>query len=121
VILDTRESLDSPLIGPTVQQVASDMPSVKGGDDLFVAPLAIPRLPRRQYFLFAPAIYTDDINKNDRERCDTLYIDVKQAIFQGIELLLRARESDFYGDPVRRLAYEALSGGKPAPTFPLYV
>ncbi|KAG5189677.1 alpha/beta-hydrolase [Tribonema minus] len=121
VILDTRESLDSPLIGPTVQQVASDMPSVRGGDDLFVAPLAIPRLPRRQYFLFAPAIYTDDINKNDRERCDTLYIDVKQAIFQGIELLLRARESDFYDDPVRRLAYEALSGGKPAPTFPLYV
>jgi hypothetical protein len=81
--------------------------------------VVLPKLPRRQYFLFSQPIYTDDIDKTDKESCSKLYSKLKQTIFQGIEVLLEARKIDKYDDPKRRLPYEAVRpfSATQAPTF----
>jgi hypothetical protein len=81
--------------------------------------VVLPKLPRRQYFLFSQPIYTDGIDKTDKESCSALYSELKQNIFQGTEVLLEARKSDKYDDPKRRLPFEAIRpfGDSQAPTF----
>jgi hypothetical protein len=85
----------------------------------FLQAVVLPKLPRRQYFLFSQPIYTDGIDKTDKESCAALYSKLKQNIFQGIEVLLEARKSDKYDDPKRRLPFEAIRpfGDSQAPTF----
>ena len=53
MVLDRDDLLSLPIVGERVRQMSEAMPQARpGGDDLMIAPLSLPRLPARNYFLF---------------------------------------------------------------------
>ena len=129
IILDADELQKTPILGQMVASRAAGLPQARRGvaaggladePESFVSPLALPKLPpRRMYFLFQKPISTTPEDLQDRARCEELYVQVKSEVEGGLEYLLRRRKEDEYEDFGKRVFYEAVRGGKQAPTFPL--
>ena len=70
-------------------------------------------------FYFLQPFDTRDLNIYNKKDCKVLYGQVKESVEDGLQTLLRFRESDPYREFVPRAIYEFASGGKQAPTAPL--
>jgi len=90
----------------------------QSGNDLTGFPLALPKLPARNYFVFGKPFDLRELDPNDKEGCAKVYQAAQAEVRRGLDDLLRAREHDPFKDPVRRLAYEQVFK-KTAPTFHL--
>jgi len=130
ILLDADELRRAPILGQMVANRASKLPRARRGvtavdeddqEEAFVSPLAVPKFPpRRMYFLFQKPIATRKEDMEDRARVEELYAEVKGSVEGGLEYLLRRRAEDPYENFQKRVFYEAASGGRPAPTFPLH-
>jgi hypothetical protein len=81
-------------------------------------PLIAPAVPRRFYFLFGAPLETEPALASDRAECERLYRGVKATVEGGLGYLLRRRETDPYGELLKRAAYEASWGWeRQAPSF----
>ncbi|CAL8462015.1 g1546 [Coccomyxa elongata] len=127
MLLEPAEIRNLPIIGGLIEQRArNNVPQARRGvsedktlEDLFIAPIAIPKAPQRFYYLFGKPIETSRADLDDPARVSQLYRQVKGEVESGISFLLRNRERDPYNHFLPRVLYEAASGGKQAPTFPL--
>jgi len=123
ILLDAEELLNLPFgLGERVKNSSESIISARfdqrNADERFVAPLVIPGIPARHYFVFGKPFDTSMTDINDKTACTDLYGDVKSELRRGIDDVLAAREKDPFKNFVQRLAVEKVSG-KPAPTFPI--
>lgn len=81
-----------------------------------IAPIPLPSIPARNYFVFGKPFKTTEINPKDKEACSKLYSDVVKETRRGLDDVLRARQHDPFNDTPRRIAYERLTRKK-APSF----
>ncbi|EIE25026.1 alpha/beta-hydrolase [Coccomyxa subellipsoidea C-169] len=127
MLLEPAEIRNLPFIGGMIEQRArNSIPQARRGvsedkelEDLFIAPFAVPKAPQRFYYLFGKPIETSRADLDDPARVGHLYRQVKGEVESGISFLLRNRQRDPYNHFLPRALYEAASGGKQAPTFPL--
>ncbi|KAK9908919.1 hypothetical protein WJX75_004666 [Coccomyxa subellipsoidea] len=127
MLLEPDEIRRLPIVGNLIEQRArNSIPQARRGvsedkalEDLFIAPFAVPRAPQRFYYKFGKPIETSRADLDDPARVNRLYRQVKSEVEGGISFLLRNRQRDPYNHFLPRALYEAASGGKQAPTFPL--
>jgi hypothetical protein len=119
MLLDADEILKVPFVGDRVRQNNENVPSARAGvEDRFIAPLVVPKIPSRVYFLFHDAFDTADINIYDKAACRELYNSIKDKVSGGISTLSKLREDDPFKNFVPRAAYESITGTQ-APTITL--
>ena len=122
ILIDAPDMLKIPYVGERIANSSASIMAARfdsngNSSELFAAPFALPKLPpARHYFVFGTPMSTDHLNSNDKDGCDVFYKDVKKEMMRGFDDILAAREKDPFGDNVKRLSYETLSGKK-APTF----
>lgn len=122
VVLESKDILNLPFIGEWARQQNNNMTQArydsKPGDEVVGFPLAVPTLPKRNYFLFGKSVDTSLLDPNDEKACADVYKIVQNEVRQGIDDLLVAKEQDPYQDTIKRLTYERILR-KRAPTFPI--
>ena len=119
MLLDADEILKVPFVGDRVRQSNENVPNARAGvEDRFIAPLVVPKIPSRVYFLFHDVYDTADINIYNKTSCRQLYDSIKDKVSNGIDTLLKIREDDPFKDFVPRTAYESITGTQ-APTATL--
>lgn len=120
VVAEPDQILNLPFIGERARAWSSNITAArydeKNDEESLFFPIAIPKLPARNYFLFGRPIDTTSIDPQDLEACNRVYRQTQDAVRKGLDDLLQAADKDPYKDPVRRLAYERLFG-RQAPTF----
>jgi len=126
MLLDAPELRSLPFVGDRITQTAMRIPQARRGikangteDEMFIAPLSVPKPPERFYFSFGEAIVTSKEDANNPQRVRELYSQTKAALEGDIAWLLRHRQRDPYRHLSRRLLYETFNRGQQAPTFPL--
>ena len=128
LVLDASELAALPLIGPalTARARGSTPPARRGVsanaslETDFLLPLAVPSgPPDRMYFKFGAPIKLDPSLASDRAAANAIYRDVKAEVEAGIAWLRAERARDPYRGGAVRLPYEAVAGGRQAPTFSL--
>ena len=85
----------------------------------FRFPLAVPTNPRRFYFRFGEPIATSDVDASDRDACARVYAQSRSSVESCIAWLVEERKRDAFDSPLARLPFEAVGGGRQAPTFTL--
>lgn len=125
IVADAKELVSLPFgIGENLSNFSKSTVSArfdaKDEDELFIPPLAVPKpFPARHYFLFGRSFDTTNLDPNNKDDCQSMYVGVKDEVENGIEALLNARKDDPYAlDGVKRSSYRGLFGKDP-PTFPL--
>ncbi len=117
MLLEADEIKSIPIIGDRVRDGAARTPVARPGESM-VAPLSIPKPPRRYYFLFGKPIPTHHVAADDRVACAALYARVKRELEADIAYLLDRRAEDPYEGPLPRAAIEATwNWTRQAPTF----
>ena len=122
VLAEPKEILETPFFGDRFEQLRQNMSmsaaryDEKGQDEVIGFPLALPKLPARNYFLFGRPVRTNRLDPKDRDACMKVYREVEAQVRRGLDDLVRARQHDPFGDFPKRLAFE-LFFGKQAPTF----
>ena len=121
VLLDAQDVAKLPFgIGQRAMESSANVTSarfnVDNENELFMPPLVVPARPARHYFMFGKPMTTADLDHKDMDACQDFYHQVQDELVRGFDDILRAREKDPYANPVRRLAFEQLTGKK-APTF----
>ena len=111
MLLDKDDLVNLPFgIGDRIKRLSNEIPNARGSRGVkedFIAPISIPKLPSRFYFLFhEPIDFVDDFHKEMNE--EDVYLEVKRKVEIGIDALLEARETDPLKDPLNRLFYERL-------------
>jgi len=116
MVLDKDDIIKLPIIGEEVLNNVNVMKQARAnGNETFLAPVVVPKLPSRNYFLFHKPYNTQDLNMYDKARCREVYTQIKNDVSQGITELIDIREKDPYGqDFLKRVTYE-LVNGKQAP------
>jgi len=103
MLADSDEILEAPLLGETLKSRMPLLPKARD-DEIFIAPISVPQLPSRWYFLFGRPFHTANLDYRDREACQEVYEQVKLDVEDGIERLLRmSAEDPFKGFPARLL------------------
>ena len=88
------------------------------GDDLFIAPIAVPKLPARKYFIFQETYDTKELNVYNKKQCREAYTIIRNRVEDGLDYLQNFRLYDPYKDFIPRTLYEMISQTQ-APTAPL--
>lgn len=121
VIAEPEDFLRIPFVGDGIESFSSTVGAARydetAVDEPVGLPLAMPKLPKRNYFIFGPPLCLREVDPNDREACWEAYQMVKAQVRGGIDDLVRAREKDPFADTRLRLLYEQV-WKKQAPTFP---
>jgi pimeloyl-ACP methyl ester carboxylesterase len=121
MLLDGQDLNNLPFIGTSMRRFASRLPRAKASvPESINFPFALPKTPRRIYFLFQQPYDTRSLNMYNKTESRVAYKFIQRQVEDSIQTLLRFRESDPYDNFPRRAAYEALSG-KQAPTAPLTI
>jgi pimeloyl-ACP methyl ester carboxylesterase/1-acyl-sn-glycerol-3-phosphate acyltransferase len=119
MLLDGDEIIKLPFgLGAKAQEQSRRMPQARaGGAESMIAPLIIPSIPRRNYFLFQQPIDTAKLcpDVSDKEACRRVFTQAKQSVEKSIEYLLEYRKSDPFDNTAMRLFYETVTG-KQAPS-----
>lgn len=121
ILVDGEELQRTPVLGDIVTARTAQLPRARlSEEESLVAPIALPKLPpQRSYFLFQRPITLRVEDANDREKCDSVYRDVKASVEEGLCYLLRRRGEDPFTSLGKRALWEATHPGKQAPTFTL--
>ncbi|KAG2431972.1 hypothetical protein HYH02_013188 [Chlamydomonas schloesseri] len=127
LVLDSDDIRNSPLWSERAREQAAAAPRARVGvaaeaglDETFIPPLIAPAVPSRWYFLFGRPVATTPDMYRDRAACDQVYAEVKGQVEEGIDYLLRKRQTDPYRDFLGRMLYEQNPPFGPrrvAPTF----
>jgi len=88
----------------------------KDEDEIIGAPIALPSVPARNYFLFGKPVDTSNVDPKNRAQCTRVYQEVKASVKNGIDDLLQARKHDPFRDSLTRIPYEQVLR-KSSPTF----
>eukprot|EP00466_Bigelowiella_natans_P000599 jgi/Bigna1/125940/aug1.1_g648 len=118
MVADSNDILNAPIVGDYVQQRASLLPKARD-NETFVAPLSIPQLPARFYFLFGKPVETFNLDYKDKEECQRVYESIRRDVEVGIDMLLAERDKDPFREYPARLFYETVNQ-KPAPLPDLF-
>jgi len=122
VLAEPRDLVNLPFVGDRLKQLAANTTSARYDqrpeDEIIGFPVALPRVPARNYFVFGKPIDTSSIDPRDKEACEKIYMEAKREVRRGIDDILRAREHDPFKNTPARLAYERVFKKK-APTFPI--
>jgi len=119
MLLDADELLSLPVLGQRVAQSAARTPVGRPGER-FVAPVSVPRVPGRYYFLFGAPIETRGVDPTDKAACAALYASVRAELEGCVDYLLEKRKHDPWEAALPRVAVEASwDFAKQAPSFPL--
>lgn len=126
IVADANDLLTSPVVGTSVRERASSVPSAraidtrvtndKGEEELFIQPILVPRTPQRFYFRFMAPMDVADVDLNDESHVNSIYQDVYGEVGAGIDYLLEKRETDPFKELLPRLLYENATSQQ-APTF----
>ena len=121
-IVQDADDLLNGVFGESVRERANKMPKARVNDDfrddeeLFIQPVAVPKIPERFYFRFMAPIDLSDVDLDDEESVKAVYANVKNEVASGIEYLRAKRASDPFKDLAPRLLYERATSAQ-APTF----
>ena len=121
-IVQDADDLLNGVFGESVRERANKMPKARVNDDfrddeeLFIQPVAVPKIPERFYFRFMAPIDLSDIDLDDEESVKAVYANVKNEVATGIEYLREKRAADPFKDIGPRLLYERATSTQ-APTF----
>jgi len=121
VLAEPQELLRLPFIGDRVREFNMNVSAARYDsqeDDTIGFPLALPKLPARNYFIFGKPIPLHNVDPKDKLACAKVYREVRDEVRRGLDDILRAREIDPFLYTPRRLLYERVYGKK-APTFPV--
>lgn len=115
IIFDSNDIMSMPFgLGDRARNISAKIPQARaGGIENFISPIAIPKTPSRNYFIFETPIDTRQVNIYDKEESKKLYNEVKQSVERGIETLIELRESDPYKDFLPRITHELLFREQP--------
>mmetsp|Transcript_69082 Transcript_69082/g.131792 ORF Transcript_69082/g.131792 Transcript_69082/m.131792 type:complete len:120 (-) Transcript_69082:42-401(-) len=117
MLLDADELLNLPFLGERVAEGAKNAPVGRPGER-FVAPLSLPGIPGRYYFLFGRPIDTRGVSATDKEACAALYASVQEELEETLRYLLDKRKEDPWEPVLPRAAVEAASNWTwKAPSF----
>lgn len=122
VLLEPRQLVNLPFVGEQVRvfnlNVSGARYDEKNETEVIGFPLALPKAPARNYFIFGKPIDLTDVDHNDKRACEKAYLQAKWEVRRGLDDLLRARDKDPFKDTRLRLAYESIFK-RTAPTFPV--
>lgn len=117
MLLDADELLNIPFLGERLTESTKNAPVGRPGER-FVAPLSLPSVPGRYYFLFGRPIDTRGVNAKDKEACTALYASVQEELEATLGYLLDKRKEDPWEPVLPRAAVEAASNWTwKAPSF----
>jgi len=117
MVADSTEILNLPFLGDFVRSRTDLLPKARE-QETFVAPVSVPRLPSRFYFLFLKPVQTNDLDYKDKKACQDAYDKIKADVEDGIAKLLKDRENDPFKDFGARVFYEAVNNRTaPQPTL----
>lgn len=123
VLIEPKDVFNIPIIGDLARNANNNITAArydeKNENDIVGIPIAIPLLPKRNYFLFGKPIDTTIIDHNNLIECKNIYNIIQNDVRKGIDDLLIARTYDEYNDnTIKRITYERIFN-KQAPTFPI--
>jgi 1-acyl-sn-glycerol-3-phosphate acyltransferase len=127
IVLEPHQLADNPFLGQYVRAFDSNLAAARYDEsrsnstarqDILGFPIAVPRLPARNYFLFGKPFDLADVDHKDKRDCERVYLEIQDEVRRGLDDLIRAREHDPFRDPLKRFAFERFFG-KAAPTFPI--
>jgi hypothetical protein len=120
VLVEPQEVFNVPFIGAWAknfnQNISAARYDQKGNEEILGIPLALPKLPARNYFIFGKPVDLSELDPKDKDGCQDAYRQVQMEVRNGLDDLLEARKHDPYSDTPKRLVYERIFG-KTAPTF----
>lgn len=120
ILVEAEDTVNIPFIGKQISETGGFLPAARfdasKNEREPLAPIPVPSVPARNYFVFGKAFSTKGIDANDREACAKLYKDIVAETRRGLDDILSSRKHDPFYDTPRRLAYEQLAKKK-APTF----
>ena len=130
IVADAGDVLATPFLGDLLRERARQMPAARAVDtrateegapeELFLPPVVAPNgLPKRFYWKFGKPIecaHLDPSAADDPQLVASMYEAVKANVEDGIQYLLRKRNSDPFGDTGARMLWEA-AAGRQAPSF----
>lgn len=121
ILVNGEELQQVPVVGDFIRSRTAQLPRARlSEDESLVSPIAVPKFPpQRSYFLFQRPISMRIEDANDRDKCDSVYRDVKASVQEGLDYLIRRRGEDPFNDLGKRALWEATHPGKQAPTFML--
>ena len=96
-IVQDADDLLNGVFGESVRERANKMPKARVNDDfrddeeLFIQPVAVPKIPERFYFRFMAPIDLSDVDLDDEESVKAVYANVKNEVASGIEYLRAKR------------------------------
>jgi hypothetical protein len=119
ILVEADEVPSIPFIGKRISEFGG-FPAARfdanEGETEPLAPIPLPSVPARNYFVFGKPIPTKDVDSKDKGACAKLYKEVIGETRRGLDDLLACRHHDPWSDTPRRIAYEQLTK-KRAPTF----
>eukprot|EP01035_Chromulina_nebulosa_P020813 gene20813-26981_t len=116
IILDSDEMMKLPFIGQRLKLLQKNLPQARvGSNDSLLLPLARPKIPSRQYFLFQKPFDTRQISSSNKTLCKESYLYLKSQVQDGLNTLIQFREKDPYSDFFKRIIYESITNEQ-APT-----
>lgn len=125
VVAEPQEFLDSPIFGGRVRAFNTNASAgpVRTAEETPVEqvigfPLAFPKMPARNYFLFGTPIRLTKVDPKDKKACAQVYDEARGEVERGLADLARVRKHDPFRSTPRRMGYERIFGTT-APTFPI--
>eukprot|EP00871_Galdieria_phlegrea_P001715 jgi/Galph1/2544/GphlegSOOS_G1208.1 len=125
ILLDGEEMIRLPLVGRLLEELFSRS-ELGLGDTVrewkgqmkkkdivnFIQPISLPTVPHRLYFYFSPAIDCREHKAalKDRTVSQELYSLIRQQVKMGMTKLLKSRKEDPYGDFLKRVVFESVTG-----------
>jgi hypothetical protein len=120
VLLEPGQISNLPFVGEQFKRLQGNLSAArydeKPEDEAVGFPIALPKLPARNYFIFGTPISLGGIDSNDKEACARTYRQAHDEVRRGLDDLMRARKNDPFAETPRRLAYEKIFE-RTAPTF----
>lgn len=121
VVAEPQELVRLPFIGDRFREFNVNVSAARyenEEDDMIGFPLALPKMPARNYFVFGKPFALSNVDPKDKRTCARIYREIKNEVRTGLDDVLRAREVDPFRETPRRLLYERFFSKK-APTFPV--
>jgi pimeloyl-ACP methyl ester carboxylesterase/1-acyl-sn-glycerol-3-phosphate acyltransferase len=127
VLFEPHQLAENPFLGEYVRAFNSNLSAARydesrsnstEGQDILGFPIAVPKLPARNYFLFGKPFDLANVDHMDKQECQKVYLEIQAEVRRGLDDLTRARGHDPFSDPLKRFAFERIFD-KAAPTFPI--
>ncbi len=121
IVFDQNDLMSVPFIAKRFQDMQGPgfISARPGVVENFIPIVVLPKAPERNYFLFGQPFDTRDLDIYNKKQCKATYKEVQGSVENGLQTLLKFRESDPYRKFLPRAVYERFSGGRQAPTAPL--